>query len=161
MINIQRDFLWGKGEEKNKQTLVTWEKICKPKSHGHLCLDDPEVLNKVLGEKLWWRQLKDSAFPQAQIWKQRYVNNWQDRDHIRMPGIIKGSHILNKAWQNRAIVQKQSFWEIRDGSFVSFWEDNWQQEPKILRENFDNLKKDTDDKGLHQVNDFLEQDRNE
>lgn len=61
--NIQRDFLWGKGEEKKKWALVSWEKICKPKTHGGLGLDDTEVLNKVLGEKLWWRWLKESNAP--------------------------------------------------------------------------------------------------
>eukprot|EP00253_Pinus_taeda_P024975 PITA_24975 len=48
--NIQRDFPWGKGEEKKKWALVAWEKICKPKTHGGLGLDDPETLSKVLGE---------------------------------------------------------------------------------------------------------------
>lgn len=32
--NIQRDFLWGKEEEKKKWALVAWDKVCKPKSHG-------------------------------------------------------------------------------------------------------------------------------
>lgn len=73
-----------------------------------------------------------------------------------MSGIIKGSHIWNKAWENRAIVQKHSFWEIRDGNPAWFWEDNWQREPQLLKEDIDNLKKDTDDKGLHKVNDFWE-----
>jgi len=54
MKNIQRNFLWGKGEEKKKWDLVAWEKICKPKNHGGLGLDDPEILCKVLREKLWW-----------------------------------------------------------------------------------------------------------
>eukprot|EP00253_Pinus_taeda_P001606 PITA_01606 len=39
---IQRDFLWGKGEEKKKWALVAWEKICKPRKHGGLGLDDPD-----------------------------------------------------------------------------------------------------------------------
>jgi len=49
--NIQRDFLWGKGEERKKWALVAWETICKHKNHGGPGLDDPEVLNKVLGQK--------------------------------------------------------------------------------------------------------------
>eukprot|EP00253_Pinus_taeda_P028390 PITA_28390 len=57
--NIQRDFLWGKGEEKKKWALVAWEKICKPKNHGGLGLDDPKILSKVLGAKLWWRWIKE------------------------------------------------------------------------------------------------------
>ena len=112
-INIQRDFLCGKGEEKKKWALVAQEKICKPKTHEGLGLDDLEVLNKVLGEKLWWRWIKDSNAPWAQIWNQKYASNWQDKDHIIMSRIIKGSHIQQKAWENRGIVQENSFWEIR------------------------------------------------
>lgn len=121
-----------------------------------LGLDDPEILNKVLGAKLWWRWLKELDAPWAKVWKQKYENNWKERELIRMSGIIKGSHIWNKAWENRAIVQKHNFWEIRYGNLAWFSEDNWQQEPKLLREEFDNIKNDTDDKGLHRVNDFWE-----
>eukprot|EP00253_Pinus_taeda_P017968 PITA_17968 len=92
---IQRDFLWGKGEERKKWALVAWDKLCKPKSHGGLGLDDPDVLSKILGEKLWWRWVKD---PKAQ----------------------------------------------------------WQQEPTLLREDFLDLKKETDTKGLFRVKDFWE-----
>jgi len=31
--NIQRDFLWGKEETRKKWASVSWEKICRPKSH--------------------------------------------------------------------------------------------------------------------------------
>lgn len=57
--NIQRDFLWGRGEEKKNWALVSLDKFCKPKSHGGLGLHDPETLNKVLGAKLWWQWIKE------------------------------------------------------------------------------------------------------
>jgi len=107
--NIQRDFLWGKGEEKKKWALVAWDRLCKPKTHGGLGLHDPETLNTVLGEKLWWRWLKETRNPWAKLWKQKYAKDWQERDHIRMTGHIRGSHIWNNAWENRALVQKHSF----------------------------------------------------
>eukprot|EP00253_Pinus_taeda_P004744 PITA_04744 len=116
--NIQRDFLWGKGKEKKKWALVARDKICKPKAHGGLGLDDPEVLNKVVGTKLWWRWLKEPDAPWAQIWNKKYANNWQAKDHIRMSGIIKRSHIWNKAWNNRDIIQKNNFWEISAGDLA-------------------------------------------
>eukprot|EP00253_Pinus_taeda_P028931 PITA_28931 len=59
MRNIERDFLWGKGKEKKKWALVAWDKICKPKNHGGLGLDDLEILCKVLGGKLCWRWIKE------------------------------------------------------------------------------------------------------
>jgi len=48
---IPRDFLWGTGVERNKWALVAWEKNFKPKIHGGLGLDDPEVLSGTLGAK--------------------------------------------------------------------------------------------------------------
>jgi len=48
--NIQRNLLWGKGEEKNKWALVVWDKLCKPKTHGGLGLHDPDTLSKVWGK---------------------------------------------------------------------------------------------------------------
>eukprot|EP00253_Pinus_taeda_P017086 PITA_17086 len=73
--NIQRDFLWGKGEEKKKWALVAWERVCKPKSHGGLGLNDPEILNKFLGAKVWWRWLKEIQSPWEKLWKQKYAMN--------------------------------------------------------------------------------------
>eukprot|EP00253_Pinus_taeda_P004208 PITA_04208 len=124
---IQRDFLWGKGEERNKWALVAWDKICKPKNHGGLGLDDPKVLSKVLGAKLWWCWVKYPKAQWASIWKEKYTSTWEDNDHIRMSGIIKGSHIWNKSWKNRGLIQENSFWEIREGDLALFWEDKWKQ----------------------------------
>lgn len=50
--NIQRDFLWGKEETRKKWALMSWDKVCKPKSHGSVGLDDQEILSNVLGAKL-------------------------------------------------------------------------------------------------------------
>eukprot|EP00253_Pinus_taeda_P001505 PITA_01505 len=65
--NIQRDFFWGKEETRKKWALVSWGKICKPKNQGGLGLDNPEILNKALGAKLWWRWVKDSKSQWARI----------------------------------------------------------------------------------------------
>jgi len=68
---ISKGIFFGEKGKRKKCALVTWENICKPKTHGGFGLDDPEILKKVLGEKLWWRWLKDLASPWAKIWKQR------------------------------------------------------------------------------------------
>lgn len=43
------------------------------------------------------------------------------------------------------------------GDLTWFWEEKWQQEPKLLREDFVDLKKDTDTKGLLRVKGFWDQ----
>jgi len=67
---------------------------------------------------------------------------------------IKGSHIWNKAWENRGIVQKNSFWEIREGDISLFVEDKWKKETTLLKEDFLYRKKEIDTKGLSKVKIF-------
>eukprot|EP00253_Pinus_taeda_P017321 PITA_17321 len=81
--NIQRDFIWGKGEEKKKWALVAWDKLCKPKTHGGLGLHDPNTLNKVLGAKLWWRWLNETRNPWVKLWKQKYAKDCDYWDQTR------------------------------------------------------------------------------
>jgi len=108
----------GKGEEKKKWALVAWDKLFMPKPHGGLGLHDPETLKTILGAKHWWRWLKESSKPWAKLWKEKYAKNWREEDLIRMTGQIRGSHIWNNAWENRALVQNHSFWEIGNGNLA-------------------------------------------
>eukprot|EP00253_Pinus_taeda_P008440 PITA_08440 len=158
--NIQRDFLWGKEETRKKWALVSWEKICKPKNQGGLGLDDVEILSKVLGAKLWWQWVKDPKAQWAHIWKEKYASAWLSSDIIRMSGNMKGSPIWNKAWENRGVVQKNSFWEIKEGDLALFWEDKWQKEPTLLKDEFLGLKHEIDKQGLVKVKDFWEHSHN-
>ena len=66
----------------------------------------------------------------------------------------------NKAWENRGVVQKNSFWEIREGDLALFWEEKWKQEPTLLKEEFLGLKHETDTQGLVKVKDFWEHTHN-
>eukprot|EP00253_Pinus_taeda_P002045 PITA_02045 len=130
--NIQRDFLWGKG-----------------------------ILNRVLGAKIWWRWLKDIQAPWEKLWKHKYASKWKEENLIRMTGQVKGSTIWNRAWENRALVQNHSFWEIKNGNLAWFWEDNWQQEDKLRSEDLAYIHTDTISKGLNWVSDYWDQARND
>lgn len=74
--NIQRDFLWGKGEKNKKWALVAWDKVYKPKSHGGSSIHDPGILNRLLGAKIWWRWLKEIQAPWEKVWKKKYARDW-------------------------------------------------------------------------------------
>eukprot|EP00253_Pinus_taeda_P019798 PITA_19798 len=50
---------------------------------------------------------------------------------LRDPGNPEGSTIWELASQNRDIVGKNVFWEIRDGGEAKFWDENWQQREKM------------------------------
>ena len=79
---------------------------------------------------------------------------------IRMTRQVKGSQVWNSAWEDRALVQKHSFWEIRSGNLAWFWEDNWQQEGNLSSEDLASIQTDTISKGLRRVSDFWDQSRN-
>ena len=60
---IQRNFLWGSLELKQKWALVDWETVCKPKKARGLGLRDPEIANKVMSTKIWWRWVTHKEEP--------------------------------------------------------------------------------------------------
>eukprot|EP00253_Pinus_taeda_P016062 PITA_16062 len=129
--SIQRTFLWSSNAEKRKWSLVAWNKICKPKILGGLNLLDPLTINKACGAKLWWKLLKEPNLPWAHHWKAKYAPSRSNQDLIRMQQIPEGSPIWNLARKNRDIIQENSFWEVRNGKTAVFYEDAWQQYPKL------------------------------
>ena len=78
-----------------------------------------------------------------------------------MTGKVKGSTIWNRAWENRALVQNDSFWEIRNGNLAWFWEDNWQQDDNLQSEELVDIHTDNINKGLRWVSDYWDQARND
>ena len=50
--SIQRQFLWGCNQDKHRWELVSWDKICQPKSRGGMELHDPKNNSEVLGDKI-------------------------------------------------------------------------------------------------------------
>eukprot|EP00253_Pinus_taeda_P023835 PITA_23835 len=52
-------------------------------------------------------------------------------DFIRINTFTPGSLIWNVAKKHSAFIQVHSFWEIHSGTIARFWEDSWQQLPKL------------------------------
>lgn len=50
---------------------------------------------------------------------------------IRISEINIGSIMWNLAKQHKNLIQQHSFSEVKNGSNARFWEDSWQQMPKI------------------------------
>lgn len=95
--------------------------------------------------------------PRAQwtkLQKEKYASTQQRSDLIRMSRHIKGSYISDKAWENRSLVQNNSFQEIRAGDLALFWEDKQKQEPTLIREEFISVKQETGSQGLIKVKGF-------
>jgi hypothetical protein len=80
-----------------------------------------------MGAKMWWRWLQHPTELWAQIWKQKYAPNTHADQLIRFNDHIQGSNIWNTTWQNRPLIQRHAFWEVRNGESALFWQDSWQQ----------------------------------
>ena len=107
--------------------------MCKPKQLGGLNLQDPSIINRACGAKLWWKWMKEPKLPWNRHWKEKYAPRHSIQYLIRMQENPEGSPIWNLARKNRHIVQENSFWEIRDGDLALFWEDKWQQESILVK----------------------------
>eukprot|EP00253_Pinus_taeda_P036193 PITA_36193 len=123
--SIQRSFLWSGNSEKRKWSLVAWKKLCRPKNRGGLNLVDPLVVNRVCGAKIWWKWISDTTLPWATLWKEKYRLNSSNLDLIR----INGTQAL-------------------------FWEDAWQQSPKLDTPLLQPLKQLTQNEGQFRVNHY-------
>jgi hypothetical protein len=121
----------GQLEKQNKWALVVWEIICLPKLKGGMGLRDLETLSQTLGDKIWWRWLTNPQTQWASLWKTKYTQNQQTRKIIRMNNAPSSSCLWNLAWHNHHLVQENCFWEINNGKDSLFWEDAWQQLPRL------------------------------
>eukprot|EP00253_Pinus_taeda_P002560 PITA_02560 len=129
--NMQRDFLWGSSETNRKWALVKWDNVCKPKTQGGIGLRDPETNNTIMNAKIWWQWVTTQDKMWARLWRAKYANNRPQEELIRFTPMDKGSLIWNAAKQHYQLIQKHSFWEIRNGCTARFWNDAWNQMPSL------------------------------
>eukprot|EP00253_Pinus_taeda_P013830 PITA_13830 len=109
---IIRNFIWRGADQKKKWALASWSQLTERKEKGGLGLRDPEILNRVLGAKLWWRWLRGGNDLWKTIWKEKYNMPDSAVEILRWRETPKGSSIWDLARLNRDLVEKHTFWEI-------------------------------------------------
>ena len=80
--------------------------------------------------------------PWEAFWKAKYAPRWNPLDLIQFTGSGEGSTIWNMAWRSKSMIQEHCFWEIRNGQTTHFWEDAWQQEPRLENRHREFIKQD-------------------
>jgi len=104
--------------------LVKWTTVFLPKKYGGAGLRYPQHRNAIMGERIWWKWLSTPNTSWATLWTVKYANNRPLEDLIRLLSTKKRSLIWNAARQHSTMIQKHSFWEIRDGTNAHFWVDS-------------------------------------
>ena len=127
--NIQRNFLWGGTEGNRKWPLLDWKTICTPKAIRGLGLWDPLDNNKVISAKIWWRWVNNEEELWDKLWHLKYASQWPKQSLVCFGENLPWSSIWKAAQENRGLVQKHSFWEVRNGQMAWFASEAWNQEP--------------------------------
>lgn len=79
---------------------------------------------------------------------------------MRKEVMPKGSTIWELACQNRDIINKHAFWEIRNGKTIKFWEEAWQQRGRMVDiQEIQNTYREAKAKGLNYVNNYWKEGR--
>jgi hypothetical protein len=110
---------------------VKFDTVCRPKIKGGIGLRDPEYSNTIMNAKIWWQWITNPDKLWAKIWTAKYTNNMPQAELIIFKPTISGSLIWNATKQHHQLIQKHSFWETRNGHSARFWNDAWNQLPKL------------------------------
>eukprot|EP00253_Pinus_taeda_P019943 PITA_19943 len=132
MKGIFGKIIWGGPKQQRKWALVSWKNLTKRKEEGGLGLRDPDILNKFLGAKLWWRWMRGGNDLWKRIWTQKYNMPATTTGILILEETPKGSTIWELASESRNIINNYAFWEIRGGYTAIFWEEEWQQRDKMV-----------------------------
>lgn len=122
---ISRSFLWGSTQEKKKQHLVAWKKVCSPKSEGGLGIRSAKHMNKSLIAKVGWRLLQDQSALWARVLRCKY----------KVGEVSDGRWLIKKntwspTWMSIVVgfievILHSLSWVPGDGTEICFWEDKW------------------------------------
>ncbi|CAA7036129.1 unnamed protein product [Microthlaspi erraticum] len=122
---VSRDFVWGSTPEKRKQHLVSWDKVCLPRSEGGLGIRKSGIMNVALVAKVGWRVLHDKTSLWAQVLRSKYkIGDLQNRNWLR----VKGT--WSSTWRSialgiREVICPAHGWVIGNGRNINFWTDRW------------------------------------
>jgi len=124
MEGLIRSFFW-KGGKKNRQrlSLINWDKVTKPILEGGLNFKDLRLQNLALGAKMLWRQVAPKAgWAQRALWK-KYFAGPRKRCLDRPIHCANGSQILKLCVQAHPIIQEHLYWVPGNGKTIDMWED--------------------------------------
>ncbi|CAN1163535.1 Putative ribonuclease H protein At1g65750 [Linum perenne] len=118
-----RDFIWGSFNGERKMHLISWEKLCQPKSCGGLGIRSAKEMNLSFLMKLTWGLLQNPEALWVKVLKTKYLkqspNGLIPKKSGRRSSCWKG---INESWQ---IFTGGLSWSIRNGRRTNFWRERW------------------------------------
>ncbi|GKV43653.1 hypothetical protein SLEP1_g50917 [Rubroshorea leprosula] len=144
LTKLQRNFLWGGGENSRKTTWVKWETICNRKLEGGLGVKDLQKFNLALLGKWRWRFLLEKEALWKQVLEAKYTIDksemWEANKWDRL-----GSAWWRDLWKIEYAVDGKRGWfkegvgkKVGEGKETLFWHEIWVGD-KQLKEKFNRL----------------------
>ncbi|XP_056690230.1 uncharacterized protein [Spinacia oleracea] len=127
--SIHRNFFWKQSASSNHTPLISWNKICQPKSLGGLGLRKTRPLNQAFLAKLGWKILMNEENLWVSLIRKKYLSNSTFFEYIPKP---KDSSIWRHILCQREILRKGIRWKLGNGKSINFWLDNWVIQDNLL-----------------------------
>ncbi|KAJ3688916.1 hypothetical protein LUZ61_018080 [Rhynchospora tenuis] len=121
---IRRNFIWSSSTNQGRgMHLLSWDRVCLPKSFGGFGLLDLKLQNIALLLRWWWRL---SNNPNS-LWSASARRLYAKRDPS-VPPILwntAGSFFWRDLFSIRLFFQLCTFSQVGSGLATSFWYENW------------------------------------
>ncbi|CAN1767816.1 Putative ribonuclease H protein At1g65750 [Linum perenne] len=125
-----RDFVWGGTPEKRKTNLISWDCVCRSKTHGGLGLRKARELNLAYLMKLGWAIVKDPTRLWVRVVTSKYLKETDAGPVLRRKS--GGSALwrgIRSVWHTMVGASQQS---IRNGKDTLFWLSKWVDSDVVL-----------------------------
>ncbi|OMP01064.1 reverse transcriptase [Corchorus capsularis] len=116
---IQRNFVWGDGEENKKIHLVGWDRITRSKKRGGLNLRKAKLRNIALMAKLVWRAKKNPE----DLWVKAINSKYKLLELKKRVG--SNSDVWTSMMKGVEVFRKGCRHVIKSGGSTNFWHDHW------------------------------------
>ncbi|GLT77628.1 hypothetical protein SLA2020_491960 [Shorea laevis] len=132
LTSIQRKFLWGGTEERDKIAWFSWDRICRGKLEGGLGVKNLEHFNLALLGKWRWRFLIKKEALWVKVIRERYGTSRKEGWWKKLCELDEEKTRF-KGWLKEGIVKV-----VGEGNETYFWEDRWVGE-RPLKEKYERL----------------------
>lgn len=108
-----------------KISLLSWDKICRPKEEGGADIKNIHDQSRALGAKLVWIMSRHHHLKWVRILYHKYFKEDNPIQIFRENNPPRGSRIWNFMLECRNIITDKLTWNLRSREDVLFWSDSW------------------------------------
>jgi hypothetical protein len=122
LVQMIRDYWWGKEDGKRKMHWISWDSMLRPKSCGGLGFRDLRIFNQALLARQVWRLIQFPNTLCALILKAKYFPNGSLLDTVFSSNKSATWSAIEHGLQ---LFKRGVIWRVGTGSNIRAWRDPW------------------------------------